>query len=392
MVIALGLIPAIPAAGAQAMAGPAVAIGHAAGRFVVSQISASDIDDQPSAKIVCTLPKGWDNRTQACVLGAASVTVYNTDGEEIGYLAFAITQAMQLNSRSRGFSEVIKIVKVVVDGDVPAFGMNLFVSCGSSKCSLTNDWPQGARVRVGTKGTIHYTDAVGKGRIDKFTPSYLITIVAPDFTPVQFPFDLPVAIRCDDMLSQGFTVAGCVFPGVVPTLVVSRADYGASAAMIQWAQQHLSAHWGLRGKGKPLTRLASTTQKNTNRKIICQRAWRAYPPWTADNGKVSVKDSCDEFPFATTEQSGAMKNGKTDNSFSGAECAQVEAVKTADKGSVARVWNDVKVIGNYSKGARCVRGHIPLSLNSDLGSAAWKAFIAANRVLNKDQFWVSVTA
>jgi hypothetical protein len=172
---------------------------------------------------------------------------------------------------------------------------------------------------------------------------------------------------------------------------VSRADFGASAAMIQWAQEHLSAHWGLRDKGKPLTRLVSATQKKTNRNIICARDWQAHPPWQADNNKVTVKDSCDEFPFATTEQSGAMKDGKTDDSFSGAECAQVEAVKTAETGSAAKIWNDVKVIGAYSKDARCVRGHIPLKLNQDLGNAAWRAFIASNRLLNMDKFWVSVT-
>jgi hypothetical protein len=392
MLVALGVVPAAGQATAgQAMAAQSSALGHASGQFSVGQVSPSGTGDQSSATMVCALPKGWVNRTQACVLGAASVKIRNPQGEQIGYVAFAITQSMQLNPRSRGFSEVIKVVKVVVQGEAPIFGINLFVSCGS-KCSVTNDWPQGIPVEVGAKGTINYADKVGKGAIDTFKTSYLLTLVAAGFSPVQFSFNLPIKIRCDDELSEGFTVAGCVFPSVIPTLTVSRADYGASAAMIGWAQQHLSAHWGLRGKGEPLTRLASTTQKNVNRRIVCNRAWQAYPPWVADNGKVNIKDSCDEFPFATTGQSGAMKNGKTDESFSGAECAQVKAVTTANSGSPARIWNGVEVIGSYSVHARCVRGHIPLSLNTDLGSAAWKAFIASDRLLNKDEFWVAVTA
>jgi hypothetical protein len=384
-VVSLGVTPAA----ARAPGNPAPEVGHAFGQFTVRKISTSE--QQPSSELVCNLSKGIDNRTQACALGAALVRVRNLLGVQIGSVAFEITQEMLLNPRSRSFSEVIKVLKVVKKGTTPAFGMNLFVSCGST-CSVTYHWPEGALLAVGTHGTISYKDTVAKGKENTFKTSYVLTLVASGYTPVQFSYNYPVSVRCDDMLSEGFVVAGCVFPSVIPTLTLSRAGFGASAAMIQWAQEHLTGAWGLRGKGKPLSRLANTKQRDINRGIICGRAWRPDTPWVADKGKVTVKDSCDEFPFAATRQSGALKDGKTDNSFSGAKCAQVKAVKTADSGSAARIWNDVEVIGTYNKDARCVRGHIPLSLNTDAGSKAWKAFIASDRLLDEDKFWVSVTA
>jgi hypothetical protein len=100
-----------------------------------------------------------------------------------------------------------------------------------------------------------------------------------------------------------------------------------------------------------------------------------------------VKDSCDEFPFAATYQSGAL-NGAT----SGSQCAQVEAVKTSSTGTIAHIWNAVKPIGTHSSSAKCVRGHIPLSLNEDLGTSSYLTFIRAQRLLNKDRFWLTVTS
>jgi hypothetical protein len=100
-----------------------------------------------------------------------------------------------------------------------------------------------------------------------------------------------------------------------------------------------------------------------------------------------VPDSCDEFPFAAAFQSGALQ-GVT----SGKDCAQVEAVKTSNTGSVAKIWNDVRPIGTFSRSAKCVRGHIPLTLNTDLGRDGYLAFIRSQRLLNEDPFFLEVTA
>jgi hypothetical protein len=261
--------------------------------------------------------------------------------------------------------------------------MNLFVACGST-CRVTYHWPQGAPLAVGTTGSLDYTDKARAAAVNTFKTDYQLTLVAPEFTPVPFTWQLAVSIRCDNNMA-GIAGAGCVFPSFTPTLKVSRTQYGASAAMIAWAQANLSGHWGMKGKGKPLTRLADKTIRNSNRQVICGRSWKPFPPWTS--GSTSVKDSCDEFPFAATYQSGAL-NGAT----SGSQCAQVEAVKTSSTGTIAHIWNAVKPIGTHSSSAKCVRGHIPLSLNEDLGTSSYLSFIRAQRLLNKDRFWLTVTS
>jgi hypothetical protein len=158
---------------------------------------------------------------------------------------------------------------------------------------------------------------------------------------------------------------------------LSRRIFGAAAAIIQWAQANLDGHWGL--PGHDLTRLANSAQSNNN-KVICRRGWHPFGPWVS--GKVRVGDSCDEFPFAATCQSGARHGVR-----SGLQCAQAEAVKTRDTGSVAEIWNAVKAIGKFSHDAKCVRGHIPLALNVAVGRDGYLAFIKAERLLNKARSW-----
>jgi hypothetical protein len=179
-------------------------------------------------------------------------------------------------------------------------------------------------------------------------------------------------------------------PEFIPTLDISRGTYGAAAAMIAWAQKNLDGHWGLKAKGDPLRRLNNPKAgtPDGNRKVICKRQWTPDPLWHA--GSVTIDDSCDEFPFAATYESGAMPPHPVAN---GAECAQVKAKQTSNTGSnPASLWNDVVVIGTFSPHDKCVRGHIPITLNVDLGRQAYLAFIRSERLIDQDPFWLAVTS
>jgi hypothetical protein len=169
--------------------------------------------------------------------------------------------------------------------------------------------------------------------------------------------------------------AGCVLPKAIPTLSLPISEYGSSAAMIRWAQQNLSGKWGLQSAKNPLTRLGNTTQAKANRRVVCETDWRALPKKVQD-------DSCDEYPFAGSKQSAGLIPGfKT-----GADCAQVIAVK--DK---AGQWTGVVPLGQYSASGKCVRGHIPLSLNTKVGRA-YGGLVRSERLLPGDPFWVAVTS
>ncbi|MGD0555995.1 MAG: hypothetical protein ABSA93_13550 [Streptosporangiaceae bacterium] len=195
-------------------------------------------------------------------------------------------------------------------------------------------------------------------------------------------------VRCD---SQASSTDGCVDNGFIPTLYLSLAQYGASAAMVQWAQINMNAHWGLQGVGDPLTYLVDPIIQANNREVICDDG-TFVNMGTAIGGDYGDSDSCDEFPFAATYQSGAF------NIYpGGSACAQVEAVEGSPGAATeALAWNSVTTLATPTYNEPCVRGHIPSKLNSGVGGA-YGNFILANRLVDLgdgagDPFWVAVTA
>jgi hypothetical protein len=95
---------------------------------------------------------------------------------------------------------------------------------------------------------------------------------------------------------------GCV-TNYTPTLDLHISQAGASAALFRWGQVHMDEHWGLEGKGKPFTR-ASKSAGAGNRNTVCDGTFRSKGTVIV-HGQENDEDSCDEFPFAATNQSGA---------------------------------------------------------------------------------------
>jgi hypothetical protein len=194
-----------------------------------------------------------------------------------------------------------------------------------------------------------------------------------------------LAGRCDSAMIIGASTSGCVDEAYIPTLKLSLAQYGAAAALVFVAQDGMNAHWGLKGYGNPLTRFAGGTN---NRNVICYDG-TFINQGAAIGGNDGDSDSCDEFPFAGTNQSGAL-NGVT----SGAQCQQLTSVPSGSTtGNVAADWPNITTDppgSAFDPNLACVRGHVPLTLNRTEGTA-YSAFIRSVRLLNDDQFWVSVT-
>jgi hypothetical protein len=69
------------------------------------------------------------------------------------------------------------------------------------------------------------------------------------------------------------------------------------------------------------------------------------------------------------------------------------AEQTSNTGdNPARLWNNVVVPGTFSPRDKCVRGHIPITLNVDLGQKAYQGLINSDRLIDQDPFWVAVTS
>ncbi|WP_209314525.1 hypothetical protein [Streptomyces bohaiensis] len=215
-------------------------------------------------------------------------------------------------------------------------------------------------------------------RYDYIDLDYELSIGAPEAIDLLPPIKWGGAeIRCDDRVSHGSSV-GCVVPWFTPTLRVSRAMYGSSADMIEWAQHNLTGSWGLRGSGQPLHRLQNRQQQMSNRAAMCGASKFTRDPAVQD-------DSCDEFPFAGTYESAAL-NG-VDH---GQDCAQVTAVRASSSGDLAVDWPVVAPLGSFTGAEKCVRGHIPRDLNTNLGGI-YGVFVGQVLLADGDPFWVSVT-
>jgi hypothetical protein len=319
-----------------------------------------------------------ESRTYICVVSGFAVNEL-LDGKIVGTATWDYTQQLTLSATSLTWTEDDTATLRSVFGVSVDNSLGWITNC-SGGCSPASRvlWPVTPMVTGDTlSGTVTFSAAPASGAVDQLTATPLVTVVDPVGNPASISFDLGGVggigaavppVRCDNGVAVSNS-AGCTAPDYTPTLTIPTATYGAAAAMIQYAQS-------LSAIGTTLHRLASSSLTNTNRSIICNS--------TFVSGSTGVtNDSCDEYAFAASYESGAL-HGVT----SGAQCAQVTAVRTATSGTTAQQWAAIRIISTGN--GLCVRGHIPASLNSNVGSALG-VFTKANRLIDKDPYMVTVS-
>jgi hypothetical protein len=335
----------------------------------------------------CSVLSGstWDLlRTSACLNAGLTYTVFDLDtGVVNGTAQFTVTQAIDANAASTDWAESDTLTLVSEFGTAVDLSAAWTTGC-STPCSPASaspwDGPQPLAPGDTLSGETSFSDP-GLSRAapgpDAMNESYTLDVTQPAVLPAAPLTWSSPTVRCDNVLRVA--PAGCVFPDATPQYVVPISQYGAAAAMIQWAQQNLTGAWG--SPAAPLHRLGIPAQTQMNRRVICRRGWRRNPAISTD--------SCDEYPFASTKESGAL-HGVT----SGTQCAQVEAVRdpaVPATAPLAQQWPSVRVIGTFAATAACVRGHIPQTLNEDVGRIGLATLTRLARLLPGDAYTVLVT-
>jgi hypothetical protein len=181
-----------------------------------------------------------------------------------------------------------------------------------------------------------------------------------------------------------------------PTLYPSYAEDGAAADMINYYEQNIAPYYGDRysPNPQPLHRQQNSIVQNNNREIICDtgKSFILDSSITAALAPYNDTDSCDEYPFASTYESGAMVDGADGNPkpyvTTGADCAQETAVHTGTNGPDPADWSTITKTSSGSN--PCIRAHIPNLLNGHVGSE-YSALGRTARLIDKDPFWVEVT-
>jgi hypothetical protein len=313
----------------------------------------------------------WLTRTSMCITGILiTYEVFDAQtGAVLGTANFDVSQSMQLETTSLVWEERDYIT--MLDATGLAIGVEVgFTATCASLCTAASDLSVPVPIAVGETlpALITYTDAPASGQ-DTTSATYTMEAIQPGTIPVQpivsWPGPTDYPIRCDTLVGGS---PGCVIPAVTPTFFVSVAQSGASAIMIAFSQQYLPDGWG---SSQPLRRLASDALANTNRNIICG----VFTP----DPTVPGGDSCDEFPFAKTYESGAMLG------LTGADCAEIKPYID----DVTGTWV-VQLVNNVTFTERCTRGHVTLADNSDVGGDLGR-FTQQERLLDFDPYWLTVT-
>jgi hypothetical protein len=330
-------------AGVVGITGTAVAApipAHFRGKLSASFARLSREGSMPTTASSRCAPKlGGYTRNNACAADGANIDVYDTEsGDFVGSFSFVMFQGIHLQVNATSFIEYDQVTQfALVSGVVPPISMEFSAFC-AKPCHAATHFPEGALLAVGVEGTVSYTYSVAKGGTDETAPNYVLDLTSAGYTLAStdgppFIYSFPIDFRCDDALSG--KRAGCVFPRFTPTLT-TMTKLPDIAKNIEKAQRGPD-QYGKPGSKHPLHRLVNAAQQDKNRKQVCGKKVRGTPP----KGK-----SCDEYPFASTEE-GGTKLPEKDRSWA---------------------W-------------------VPEGQQDSQGGLI-QSFYSANRILNGDAFWV----
>jgi hypothetical protein len=306
------------------------------------------------------------SRSEGCInnVTLTEMTVNSQTGETTGMSTLLISQDIVLSPNTSTFTETDTIFWELASGKaVSTRDISFFGEC-TGLCTASP--AGGVQTTLSPNQTVTasftYADTPGTG-IDNPATFYNFTWSPPPNTIAGggWSWNGPGYIRCDGQLGS---LSGCVFSIYVPTLSLSVAAQGAAAINVAIGELYLPDAYG---SNTPLTRQADPALRAANRAAICG----GFVP----DPNVAT-DSCDEYPFASSHQSGGEAG------LTGADCAQVTATPIGG-GSYSLQ------LTNYTGNEHCLIGHVPNAQNKLVGSALG-VFIKANRVIADDPYWVEV--
>ncbi len=315
----------------------------------------------------------WFNRTESCISGL-TITYQIIDvqtGAILGQATFDVAHDVDAAPISGVGGDILEnsfLTQTSGDGQAERPTVVFKASCTAPCRTYDGDGYSGP-MNVGRteEALFSYTDNPSAVQPDTFRTRYTFTVVPPPGVVVGEPatWEMPVTIRCDRPVNLS---PGCVFPEYTPTLVLSLSVHRAAAVTVLFGQRYLPDGWGL---NTPLTRRADKARQDSNRAAICEDGSFVREPSVP-------RDSCDEYAFAASRQSGA------EFGLTGISCAEILPYERTNG-----TW-DV-LVARYNGTERCVRAHVPLPENEAVGSALG-VFTLQQRLLDNDEYLVAVGA
>lgn len=212
-----------------------------------------------------------------------------------------------LARNSRGWNENIALAIGKVTGTAVGGTINAPIACFvgvvpvSSTCQPTGtgSWA-GQRGQLAAGQGDQYSGELGFESITTATVEFVFNVnmtwTPPGVAPASAPIGATQNIRCDSKRTF-FPTSGCVYVNFTANMfVVSKSDpkVTEAARFMARAQKAIPTHPGVFGVGSALTRTTDATRIRRNRTVACK------------NVHPGPGQSCDEYPFASTNQGAAL--------------------------------------------------------------------------------------
>ena len=325
----------------------------------------------------CRLIKAlWEiDRTTACIQSMGlTAEVRDPDTKDvIASQHFLVNQNIILNTNSPGFVENDTVTRDALSSDTifTRMEVNFFARC-DAPCQTNNP---ATTLFLPARGSsqnfsISYFGSPASGGSDMFNTHYSFAVVLLDEVLVSdtFTWNSPESIRCDDKLRP--RLPGCVFSFWGPLLTLPVSVYGAAAINVAVGQSRLILPFGT--QNSPLTR-GDTSISDPNRNAVCDGSF--FPSLL-----LVQNDSCDEYPFASTQQSAAQRG------FTGVSCLEIMPLQKTGEWVIWLLNGDSANLNVHP----CVRGHVNKDQNVAVGTAV-STMYTNYRMLTGDAYAVEVT-
>jgi hypothetical protein len=329
----------------------------------------------PAASSTCPAPGGsWLVRTRfdECSLQGWIFTALDANGKNIGQATILVAHDMILEASSALFVEndVITYSKATgyfLEPPPPGFaqGLTFLPSC-AAPCQVVSV-PGEFLTSPGEVESFPVTYDLPPlpGTSLTTSVSYTMTLTAPGARSDNVArWSNPAPVRCDSQ-APGAAAVGCVFPGFTPTLVLPASAYGTAAVNVAIGETYLK---GNPGYLTPLHR-GNPANRQGNMDAVCDNTFfRSF--------LLVTNDSCDEYPFASSLESGGQLG------LTGLNC--LETIPQIINGVWSAWFLDPPI------GQQCERGHVPLEQNTAVGTPI-SLLYGANRMLIGDAYFVQAT-
>ncbi|MFJ6808346.1 hypothetical protein ACIQRK_20325 [Streptomyces anulatus] len=333
----------------------------------------ADDPEPPAPSCSVTSPGNWTwSRTGGMCLNAVEVTylLYDANGKTIGTGLLEFNSTLATSYKSLDLNETITAKLVRVTGDVKSLVVKMQVGCGAGCKTVTKQpWYGAAEMAPNAEktGKTKYSgDAFAANTTrSSFGTDYKVYVTMPGATPVDtnasWSSPATAEIRCDREQPR---LRGCVIPtDDIPTLSYSKSHekYGIVVPIYEEIMKR---------RGAGILHAVNQAKANANRAATCTPFTNLYPGQTG-------KDSCDEFPPASTEEGGQ----------DGGLCAELTPQVVNGVWSAPATWPTRPASGNET----CLRLHITQRANSSAGGVLG-SLRKYERLVDGDAFRIKFTA